>query len=158
MFNKESDDALKALMPVARLADAVEADNWSTEELDGWWAGEKTNDGARERAELLYSLFEGLNEPVPSWAWDALLGGSERTMVAMPHPALWYRLKEAAEASAQGERRGETVLLCLLALGEGGPRQANPMILRRILASLRMVGLESEAMALALEAALAASL
>ena len=58
-----------------------------------------------------------------------------------------------------GRRRlGETVLLSLLALGESGPGDADPVVLSRVLSSLRNIGLEAEARALAVEAALAAGL
>ena len=119
-----------------------------------WWEGEKDKDGARERAALLYSLFGAFDETIPAASWEALLDGPQRITVAMPSPALWYRLASAADNA----RVGETVLLALLALGEGGPGQADPVILRRVLASLRGSGLEDEARALAVEAAVAAGL
>ncbi len=72
----------------------------------------------------------------------------------MPRPALWFRLEEAA----RGARKGETVLLSLLALGDGGPAQADPIVLRRVLRALGAVGLEASARALAVEAAVAAGL
>ncbi|HEC90512.1 MAG TPA: hypothetical protein ENI55_02475 [Alphaproteobacteria bacterium] len=53
---------------------------------------------------------------------------------------------------------GETVMLSLLALGEGGPQNADPIVLRRVLARLSEVGLGREARALAVEAALGAGL
>ena len=49
-------------------------------------------------------------------------------------------------------------MLALIALGEGGPGQAEPIVLRRVLDSLKVVGLEREVRALALEAAVAAGL
>ena len=51
--------------------------------------------------------------------------------------------------------RGEVILLCLLLLGEGGPSQATPGILYKVISSLKAVGLEFEARSIALEAALA---
>jgi hypothetical protein len=55
-------------------------------------------------------------------------------------------------------RIGEVVLLSLIALGEGGPGQAEPIVLSKIMESLNVVGLENEVRALALEAAVAAGL
>jgi hypothetical protein len=48
------------------------------------------------------------------------------------------------------------VLLSLYALGDAGPGGANPIMLSRAISALRQVGLDSEARALALEAAIAA--
>ena len=50
----------------------------------------------------------------------------------------------------------ETVLLALYALGSDGPGGANPIMLSRAIASLRLIGLDGEARALAIEAAIAA--
>lgn len=154
LFNQEAKAALTALSPVVRLAGSGVAQDWSPEGLTGWWEGEKDKEGARQRAALLYSLFGAFDETVPAASWEALLDGPQRITVAMPSPALWYRLASAADNA----RVGETVLLALLALGEGGPGQADPVILRRVLASLRGSGLEDEARALAVEAAVEAGL
>ena len=156
LFNAESKAVLGALMPVARLALSTEP--WSPDMLGIWWEGEKDRDGARERAALLYTLFEALGEPVPQPLWQALFDGPDRTTVAMPHPALWYRLANASGAGDGPARVGETILLSLLAIGEGGPGQADPVILKRVLTSLGAIGLEKEARSLAVEAALSAGL
>ena len=156
LFNPESGAVLGALMPVARLA--LSTDTWSPDMLGVWWEGEKSREGARERAALLYTLFESLGEPVPQPLWEALFDGPDRTTVAMPHPALWYRLANATRAEDGASRVGETVLLSLLAIGEGGPGGADPVILRRVLTSLGAIGLRKEARNLAVEAALSAGL
>jgi hypothetical protein len=52
----------------------------------------------------------------------------------------------------------ETVLLSLLMLGDSGPTRINPIALRQVVVSLRLIGLDSDARALALEAAIAAGL
>ena len=49
----------------------------------------------------------------------------------------------------------EVVLLSLLALVEGGPGEAEPVVLKRVLDSLMAFGLEKEVRALSLEAAVA---
>jgi len=55
-------------------------------------------------------------------------------------------------------RVGEIILLSLIALGEGGPAQAGPIVLSQVMQSLNVIGLEEEVRALALEAAVAAGL
>jgi len=63
------------------------------------------------------------------------------------------------ETQAMGHTRvGEIILLSLIALGEGGPGQAGPIVLRQVMDSLSTIGLEKEVHALALEAAVAAGL
>jgi len=153
-FDEASALALVRLMPLAHLAGSEEAQDWRGERLTAWWEAERGRDGAITRAARLYTLFEALGEPVLSSLWEPLLMSSQRATVAMPRPALWFRLEEAARQV----RKGETVLLSLLALGDGGPAQADPVVLRRVLGALGAVGLEASARALAIEAAVAAGL
>ena len=153
-FDEASALALVSLMPLARLVGSEEAGDWSGERLTAWWEAERGRDGAATRAARLYTLLEALGEPVSGDLWEALLTGSQRATVVMPRPALWFRLEEAARQA----RKGETVLLSLLALGDGGPAQADPVVLGRVLGALGAVGLEGPARALAVEAAVAAGL
>ena len=60
--------------------------------------------------------------------------------------------------AATDKRVGESVLLSLVMIGEGGPAQAHPIALSSTLSALGAIGLEREARALAIEAALAAGL
>jgi hypothetical protein len=154
LFDEGVRAVLWDVLPLARLAGSEDAEAWSAEQLRPWWQRRDGGDEARRRAALLYTLLEALGDDLPEDLWEALLDGPQRTMVAMPRPALWQRLAAAAD----GGRVGETVLLSLLALGEGGPAAANPVILRRVLVGLRSVGLEAEARAIAVEAAVAAGI
>jgi hypothetical protein len=67
---------------------------------------------------------------------------------------LWRSLNKATDEV----KKAETVLLAMLALGQAGPTQVNPTVLRQVVTSLRLVGLAQEARALALEAAVAEGL
>ncbi len=191
-FNNKAKAALDALMPLARLAASPEAREWTAADLSRWLDTMADNQRRNERATLLYSLFDAMNDPVPEKLWDALLSGPLRATVVMPNPAVWRRLTMAVptvaadkfpeqgqasgggtgdgaveEASLPAARPpalksassiGETVMFSLLALGEGGPSSADPIVLRRVLARLSEAGLGSEARALAVEAALGAGL
>ncbi len=191
-FNNKAKAALDALMPLARLAASPEAREWTAADLSRWLDTMADNQRRNERATLLYSLFDAMNDPVPEKLWDALLSGPLRATVVMPNPAVWRRLTMAVptvaadkfpeqgqasgggtgdgaveEASLPAARPpalksapsiGETVMFSLLALGEGGPQSADPIVLRRVLARLSEAGLGSEARALAVEAALGAGL
>ncbi len=105
---------------------------------------------ARRHAARLLAISEAFG--APPTAWRNLLDVPPPGDDPAPDAALWFGLGEAAAAG----RVGETVLLTLLNLGAAGPAAADPITLVRVLESLRRVGLEAEARALALEVAIAA--
>lgn len=160
--NKEAEEALARLLPVLRIAGGIGAESWEPAALTKWWALEtraahdkaRNPDGAVVRASRLYNLLEALGDPVPGALWEALLDGQPHTTTIMPGAAVWRSLEAAAAAG----RPGETVLLALVALGQAGPTQASPVVLRRVIESLRRAGLEREARLLAGEVAIAANL
>ncbi len=160
MFEQKAGTVLADMMAIARIAGSPKATEWSEKDFNGWWQRNKDSKERRQHAALLFSIFDALGDNVPDESWEALLDGPARTTVAMPHPALWYRLESAARSRADGTppRLGETVLLSMLALGDGGPGQADPVVLHRVIKSLVAVGLETEARSLAVEAAVAAGL
>lgn len=147
-------DQLGALMPVARLSGYEGADDWDLTGLEKWWNTVKVEDGARERAALLASVFDAIGEVVPDQFWVPLIDGPELQTVLAPHPALWFRF----EAASSRANVGETVLLALVIMGDGGPARAEPIVLHRLLKGLRTVGLEAEAREMALEAVVSAGL
>jgi hypothetical protein len=154
VINKEAKENLTVLLPIARIAGSNEADSWGPEVLKVWRKTINSDENANEKAALLYSLLDVLGDPIPEEDWEDLITGAQRSTVAMPRPAIWYRL-----ATAAGQQQiGATIVLSLLALGEGGPAGADPIVLRQVLSGLRAAGLETEARAMALEAALAAGL
>jgi hypothetical protein len=150
------------LAPLARLTGHTSDEDWSTTKLDAWWKAETATseekpvdiEAAHTRATLMYSLLEALGDPVPARRWEALLDGPPQSSTVMPQSALWRSLNKAVDEV----KRGEVVLLGMLALGQAGPTQVNPIVLRQVVTSLRLVGLSNEARALALEAAVAAGL
>lgn len=153
---QEAAQATLALWPLARLAEGDIAGPWEDARLTAWFDAELKRDGKKavERATQLYSLLDAIGEPVTGEAWRELLHGTERTSAAMPSPALWRVLGDAAES----RRVGETVLLAALSLDDLPLDRASPMLLHGLITNLRLVGLDAEARALALEAALAAGL
>jgi hypothetical protein len=76
------------------------------------------------------------------------LDGPSHTVAEIPNVGIRYALRDAARA----RRRGETVLLTVLALGETGPADADALTLATTIRALRAVGLGADAEALALEA------
>ncbi|MBW7850354.1 MAG: hypothetical protein H3C38_07665 [Rhodospirillales bacterium] len=106
---------------------------------------------AERQAAIVYGLLESLGDEVPAAAWVPLMEGPPLTGAVVPKPALWHALPRAAAAG----RKAETVLLALASLGEAGAGGAEPTNLYRIVTALRQIGLEAEARALAIEAAVA---
>jgi hypothetical protein len=108
-------------------------------------------EAAGRRAVLVLSLLQGLGEKIPAALWAAQLDGPALAPVLAPRPVLSALARSAAE---QG-RVGETVLLALVMLGDTPLDKVDPDLLGLVLGRLRGVGLEREARALAVEAALA---
>ena len=163
LFNEASGNIQAALLPLARLTGAEEASTWDAADLSKWLAVQlkPDEDGKTEerervvaRASLLYNLLEGLGDLVPDPQWEELFDGPSQLATVMPRPAIW----RAIDVASREVRVGETVLLSLLVLGEAGPTQANPIVIRRVVESLRRVGLEDEARSLAIEAAIVAGI
>lgn len=62
------------------------------------------------------------------------------------------------ERQLPNARVGEIIMLSLVALGESGPGQADPIVLDQVLRSLNVIGLKNEVRQLVLEAAVVAGL
>ena len=110
--------------------------------------------GAALRAGWLVILLDALGGRIDPEVWDRVLTDERPVQARAPSPALAQGLRMAAE----GGRLGETVLMALLLLGDGGPAAADLATVGPVVSSLASVGLRQEAQAIALEAALAAGL
>ena len=153
--NEEARVAADSLRPLAVIAAADGSIEWGPAQMAQWWSERRARagDGARAGALLLCSMLDALGIPVGDEMWTALLGPVAPGGGRAPDAALWHALDRAAGAS----RRGEVVLLALLAVGDAEPGAANPLTLAAAVGALRRVGLEAPARALALEAAVAAA-
>jgi hypothetical protein len=145
---KAADD----LWPLTRLSRGGAGEPGSPETYAAWLsARELPADQAERRAVLALEMLQAVGEKVPTAEWLAVPQGPSPVATPGPKPALKAMLRTAAE----GLRTGETVLLALVILGETGMDKADPDTLNRVVAFLRMIGLEREARELAVEAALA---
>lgn len=127
---------------------------FSENAFDGWWQGQSQLAGAdrSRRGALFMAVLEGLGEPVPQAFWGGLYDGADQADGSVPPLPVWRGLNAAGEAG----RLGETVLLALVVLGDGGPAKVSPAALGDVLKGLAKVGLERDARALATEALIVA--
>ena len=156
LADKSTADAAAGLVVQSRLAkldDAALTDAM----LDAWRkASPKPPAGAgadwpARREALGLALLAVTGEAVPP---DALLGQLDNTGLTtaqVPAPGLVFGL----DAAVQGKRLGEVVLFADLVAGDGSFVQLDVATIARLVAVLRAAGLEDDARALALEAALA---
>ena len=146
-------EAVSVLAVYARIAGVGPALAWDGATVAQWRQAQTANNPAGDPAARLFAIFEGLGEPIGgSWSMIGQGGVAVSPGTVAPDPALWFNLGDAAVK----RRIGETVLLALYALGPDGPGGANPIMLSRAISSLRLVGLDAEARAIAIEAAIAA--
>jgi hypothetical protein len=138
----------------------------TSQEGDGKFlaASAKLDPDAGYRTDMLFGLLDAVGKPVDISVWesrvqqaviiedDALEGASPPA--SLPSPVLWYGLRAAAKEL----RLGETILFALVSLGSDGLDQVHPLTLNEVISHLRLVGLDTEAHALALEAAIAVGL
>ncbi len=144
---------LIALWPIMSLAADDGSVPQSPEILELWWQAQTIHIGAVRamRGGLVFSLFEAMGRSVPPKYWRELMvtGPSIKTFET-PTAAIMRGLNLAARRG----RRGETMLLALVALGDVGPANADPAVLAQVVAALRKVGMNAEAKSFALEAVL----
>jgi len=143
-----SANALNALKPLLRIAGLI--DPLTTLDLASW--KQARNEPASDYAKhtlLMLSLLSALGDAPPEADWVALLDGAPIISGKMPKSALAVGLLGAETA----KKRGETVLYALLSLGE--QRDVEPAVFAQLVTALRMVGLDADARAFAVELALA---
>ncbi len=152
---RQAGEATATLWPLCRLAwgDAPGDDG---EAMRRWWAsGQRSPRQTALYLALLAAFDDGAGAPLITDLL-ALPDAFETDAFDMAAPAADVAVLLALELAARAGRRGETVLLALLALGDGGPGRAPPATLRAVATALAATGLEREARAIATEAAFAA--
>ncbi len=141
------------LWPLARLSGADAERPPATPLLAAWrkLRGEGTPEAVQRRTALLYSLLAAFGDKLPAEDWLPLFDGPLLATGPHPRPAAWQGLRIAAEE----RQSGGIALFGLLTLGEPGLGQIDPSELYRALAALHGRGLDADARAVAVEAALA---
>jgi hypothetical protein len=138
---------LAAQWPVAVMSGVRAA---SFADLNAWLESKGAAEPAA--AERALAALEALGEPVPNDTWRRLLANPPA-----PAPAPAASLLRALENAAAGGRIGEVAALALQVLGAAGPAASHPLAVAAVLRSLNAAGLDREARALALEAAIPAA-
>ncbi len=149
LINPQASASAAALWPYSRLAggETLAAGGG----LDAWSATREAAGAALPPGALgmLRASFQALGQ-ADTLSWSEIAAQSDPAPRPMPGVAYLHALEDASAA----RRAGETVLLSLIVLGEAGPAGAHSLALGAVISSLSRIGLEREARALAIEAAL----
>lgn len=147
----EFERTLSSLMPVIVISKIGNEHGWHPQMVERWWQASMDNADASEhtkQGDRLFMVLDALGHSVGRKGWDLLLSGSNLVSTKVPSVGIRYSMRDAARS----KQIGRTVLFALLAIGDGGPAEAGPLALGSVLRSLRHVGLDHHARALALEA------
>jgi hypothetical protein len=106
----------------------------------------------KKQASLMLALLTSLGLTFSSDDVSPLLDGAHEA--SLPSAALWMDQLEASTA----KRIGETVLTSVILARDGAQLAREPIVLSRVISGLKTAGLEDDARALALEAAIDAGL
>lgn len=96
-------------------------------------------------------LLDALGVVMPPRVWDVMLDANDMPPGDTPEPVMMRDLG----AAVKNMRRGETIMMTLVALGERGPGAMHPNALSAIASGLRVTGFTEEARQLALEVLMA---
>jgi hypothetical protein len=107
---------------------------------------------AQRQADLLVGLASALGMPLNGVDFGTLLRSTHSG--TLPNGALWLDQQQAAKA----RRLGETVLTTILLASAGDHLSPEPLVLAQAITGLEAVGLDADARALAVEAALDAGI
>lgn len=141
-----------SLWPLMRMAfgDQLPDDG---ERMKVWWEqiAADTESNPRARGEIYASLLTGLDDAAVDPLLPELLIGPQESQEAVQKTVLI----DAMIRSARTQQIGQTVLVALVVLGNGGPSGADAVTLGAVVSALREVGLGQDARLIALEAAFA---
>lgn len=154
--DRDAAAASVAIWPLARLADGDAAAAWDADKLAQWRGAAEAGkaDSAPPRSGAALALLDAVGDPVIGADWQALFKGPTTVTGTIPSPMAWFGLR----AAASEKRVGLTVLYVLTALGETDLGKQNPITVGAAVQALKAAGLERDARALAVDAAIAAGL
>lgn len=145
----EASDVAAAMWPVERQLLPSMTNRFTPLRFKRWEESRPSTRIAADKA-LVLSTLTAFEESVTTVDWMSVMDRRTAMSTTMPEPHIWNGLALAAKNG----RVGETVLLALLALGGEGVGSVSPIVLAKVIESLKVVGLEQDARRLAVEAAL----
>lgn len=146
--------SLAPLMRLAFKADPASGRSlpWDTDVFTQWLTLQP--EPVALRGSFLLALLGAVGEPVTTTEWSALAIDDFTFDGAAPPANYWLPMQAAAAAG----RVAETALLALLVLGDVPLAAHSPVTLHGVISALNAIGLEADARAMAVEAAIAAGL
>ncbi len=154
--DRDAAAAALTLWALARIADGDAGTAWNADKLAAWRGAAEAGkpEAAQARIAAALTLFDALGDPVIGADWQPLYKGPVAVTGTMPSPMAWFGLRLAAAE----KRVGLTVLHALAGLGETELAKQNPVNIGIMVWALKTAGLERDARAVALDAAIAAGL
>lgn len=152
-YNNVAQNAEIALWHLAVLADTEQSDAISEQKLQRWLDLEIANDSDKNLAKALtfFSLLEALDINVSTKSWLKVLDVPPK----LTERGLNLAWRRSLRHAAKSKRVGEAILLAAIGGGEAGAEQMALADVTAIIRALRVLGLEGEARAMAIETALA---
>ena len=146
--------AVLDMWPLVQLADTKREQTWSPDVVKLWWTSQQVVSAEEKvaKANLLFATLDGLGYSITDDEWQWLLA-PPLTTAGMNTPSL--ALTRDLAAASKDRRKGETVMMALIALGKDPLKSTSPAVIGKVVQALKAVGLEPEARALALEVAVA---
>ncbi|WP_420430078.1 hypothetical protein [Kordiimonas sp.] len=139
-----ADDALLDTWPLAAAGGVVSAPSVTDTRLRSWWQRQEARDDKFERANLLFTVLEGLGYTISDSVWAELDDGPARLSGQAVSVAQWRRFLRSAE---NGDRAGSLLGAFRLMSSASVP----PSLAGSLVGTLREKGFEAEAHELAAE-------
>ena len=150
----EASGSLLRLLPLIAIAGQTLPKPFSKQQATAAWSGLSDSYSRKDkekRASRLLVLLSAMGVEPREGAWKNIISSSnifEKENI--PATALRYQLRDAAK----NNRIAEVVSISLIMLGSEGPSKSGLVALNAVIRSLREVGLEADARAIAIEAAI----
>ena len=150
----EASGSLLRLLPLIAIAGQPLPKPFSEEQATDVWSGLSDNfsrEDKEKRASRLLVLLSAMGIEPRAGAWKNVISSKNIfEMENIPATALRYQLLDAAK----NNRIAEVVSISLIMLGSEGPSKSGLVSLNAVIRALREIGLEADARAIAIEAAI----
>jgi len=150
----EASGSLLRLLPLIAIAGQPLPKPFNSDQATDVWSGLSDTYSRLEKeriASRLLVLLSAMGIEIKSGSWKEVIS-PENIIVSenIPSTALRYQLHNAAK----NNRKGEVVAISLIMLGNDGPNKAGLVSINAVIRALRSIGLNKDARAIAVEAAI----